>query len=246
MSRAERLLELLQVLRGYKRPVTSERLANKLGISVRTLYRDVASLQAQGADIQGEPGLGYVLKPGYTLPPLMFTHDEIEALVLGSRWVAERTDHELAAAARQVITKISAVLPSELRVRLETSALLVGPTSEAHSDSNSTPDDASAAITASICLLGLRRAINQETKVRMIYGDAKGELSKRTVWPFAIGFFQEVQMIVAWCETREDYRHFRIDRISTMRPLAVKYPRRRLDMLKDWRTREGIAESEAY
>jgi predicted DNA-binding transcriptional regulator YafY len=76
MSRAERLLELMQVLRGYKRPVTSAKLANKLGISVRTLYRDVASLQAQGADIQGEPGLGYVLKPGYTLPPLMFTHDQ--------------------------------------------------------------------------------------------------------------------------------------------------------------------------
>jgi predicted DNA-binding transcriptional regulator YafY len=242
MSRAERLLELMQVLRGYKRPVTSAKLANKLGISVRTLYRDIASLQAQGADIRGEPGLGYVLKPGYMLPPLMFTHDEIEALVLGSRWVAERTDHELAAAARQVITKISAVLPSELRVRLETSSLLVGPALE----SNSTPNDSSAAITASISLLGLRRAINQETKVRMIYCDAKGELSKRTVWPFAIGFFQEVQMFVAWCETREDYRHFRIDRISTMRPLAVKYPRRRLDMLKDWRAREGINESEAY
>jgi predicted DNA-binding transcriptional regulator YafY len=232
MSRAVRLLELLQVLRGYKRPVTSEKLASKLGISVRTLYRDIASLQAQGADIQGEPGLGYVLRPGFTLPPLMFTKDEIEALVLGSRWVAESADDELAAAAKKVMSKISAVLPVELRIELETSALLVG------------PEDNEIRIQRNLTLLAVRRAINQECKLRIMYADAKGEESKRTVWPFALGFFNDLQMLVAWCEIREDYRHFRIDRIAALQPSAVRYPRRRLEMLKDWRTREGIADSE--
>jgi predicted DNA-binding transcriptional regulator YafY len=232
MSRAERLLELLQVLRGYKRPVTSEKLASKIGISVRTLYRDIASLQSQGADIQGEPGLGYVLRPGFTLPPLMFTKDEIEALVLGSRWVAESTDDELANAAKKVMAKISAVLPVELRIELETSALLVGPQdNELHLKRNFT-------------LLGVRRAISQECKLRIMYADAKGEESKRTVWPFALGFFNDLQMLVAWCEIREDYRHFRIDRIAALQPSSVRYPRRRLEMLKDWRTREGIADSD--
>jgi predicted DNA-binding transcriptional regulator YafY len=232
MSRAERLLELMQVLRGYKRPVTSEKLASKLGISVRTLYRDIASLQAQGADIQGEPGLGYVLRPGFTLPPLMFTKDEIEALVLGSRWVAESADDELATAAKKVMSKISAVLPIELRIELETSALLVG------------PKDNEIRIQRNLTLLAVRRAINQECKLRIMYADAKGEESKRTVWPFALGFFNDLQVLVAWCEIREDYRHFRIDRISALQPSTVRYPRRRLEMLKDWRTREGIADSD--
>jgi predicted DNA-binding transcriptional regulator YafY len=232
MSRAERLLELIQVMRGYRRPVTSEKLASKLGISVRTLYRDIASLQAQGADIQGEPGLGYILRPGFTLPPLMFTQDEIEALVLGSRWVAESADHELAAAAKQVMNKISAVLPTELRIAFETSALLVG------------PQDNELHIQRNFTLLGVRRAINQECKLRIIYADAKGEESKRTVWPFALGFFNNIQMLAAWCEIREDYRHFRIDRIAALQPSKVHYPRRRLEMLKDWREREGIKDAD--
>ena len=95
MSRAERLLQLMQTLRRHRQPVTGKALAEELGISLRTLYRDIASLQAQGASIEGEAGLGYVLTPGFTLPPLMFSEEEIEALVLGSRWVAERTDLSL-------------------------------------------------------------------------------------------------------------------------------------------------------
>ena len=95
MSRSERLLDLLQILRGYRQPVSGQVLADRLGVSIRTLYRDIATLQGQGADIQGEPGLGYVLKPGFMLPPLMFTVDEIEALVLGARWVARRGDDRL-------------------------------------------------------------------------------------------------------------------------------------------------------
>src|SRR6478672_2616585 len=111
MSRTSRLLDLLELLRRHRSPVRGPALADQLGISIRTLYRDIATLQAQGADIQGEPGLGYVLRPGFMLPPLMFTREEIEALVLGSRWVAIRGDARLGAAADNAVAKIRAVLP---------------------------------------------------------------------------------------------------------------------------------------
>ena len=107
MSRAERLLELIQTLRRFRHPVSGAALAEELGVSLRTLYRDIQSLKAQGARIEGEPGLGYILRPGFMLPPLMFSEDEIEALVLGSRWVADRGDTRLGEAARNALTKIA-------------------------------------------------------------------------------------------------------------------------------------------
>jgi predicted DNA-binding transcriptional regulator YafY len=108
MSRAQRLLDLIQLLRGYRRPVSGAVLAEALGISLRTLYRDIDTLNAQGAHIDGEPGVGYVLRPGFMLPPLMFSEEEIEAIVLGSRWVADRADAALSAAARNALAKIAA------------------------------------------------------------------------------------------------------------------------------------------
>src|SRR5258708_4125118 len=125
MSRAARLLDLIQLLRRHRRPVSGRALAETLGISLRTLYRDVASLAAQCAAIDGEPGLGYILRPGFMLPPLMFSEEEIEALVLGSRWVAERGDDHLASAARNALAKIAAVLPDDLRAAADTTTLLV-------------------------------------------------------------------------------------------------------------------------
>ncbi|WP_229207164.1 YafY family protein [Duganella sp. Root336D2] len=114
MSRSERLLNLLQVLRRYRRPVSGKVLANELGVSIRTLYRDIASLQAQGPMIEGEPRIGYVMKPDFMLPPLMFGSEELDALVLGMRWVADRCDHTLVEGAMNVLAKVSAVLPAEL------------------------------------------------------------------------------------------------------------------------------------
>src|SRR5690349_14935490 len=126
MSRTARLLDLLQLLRNRSTPVTGPDLASELGISIRTLYHDIATLQAQGADVVGEPGLGYVLRPGFTLPPLMFSADEIEAIVLGSRWVAARSDDSrLSQSAKQALSKITAVLPDDLRERAEATNLLV-------------------------------------------------------------------------------------------------------------------------
>ena len=228
MSRAQRLLDLIQALRGYRRPVSGATLAEALGISLRTVYRDIETLKAQGAHIDGEPGVGYVLRPGFMLPPLMFSEEEIEAIVLGSRWVADRADAALGAAARNALAKIAAVLPQDLKVSLDTSSLLVG------------PGNAVAAGDAE--LPTIRLAIRTERKLRIFYVDGRGRDSKRTIWPFALAFFDRVRVVVAWCEIREDFRHFRTDRISKVQFVDKRYPRRRQVLLKDWRATEGIPE----
>ena len=228
MSRAQRLLDLIQALRGYRRPVSGATLAETLGISLRTVYRDIETLKAQGAHIDGEPGVGYVLRPGFMLPPLMFSEEEIEAIVLGSRWVADRADAALGAAARNAVAKIAAVLPQDLKISLDTSSLLVG------------PGNAVAAGDAE--LPTIRLAIRTERKLRIFYVDGRGRDSKRTIWPFALAFFDRVRVVVAWCEIREGFRHFRTDRISKVQFVDKRYPRRRQVLLKDWRATEGIPE----
>lgn len=226
MSRTERLFDLLQLLRNRTQPVTGPALAQELNVSIRTLYRDIATLQGQGADIEGEPGLGYVMRPGFTLPPLMFSADEIEALVLGSRWVAVRGDDaRLSQSARQALSKIMAVLPAELRDRAEATNLLVARTGV-------TPAQIDPGI--------IRLAIRNERKLDIVYRSGDGTESTRTIWPFMIGFFESTRMVAAWCELREDYRHFRIDRISSVTAREERYPRRRAQMLKDWRTQQNI------
>lgn len=226
MSRAERLLDLMQLLRRHRRPVSGRALADELGVSLRTLYRDIATLQAQGAGIEGEAGLGYVLRPGFLLPPLMFTEEEVEALVLGSRWVVDRGDSRLAGAARNALAKIAAVLPPERREGLDGSALLVGP---------------GAPIAAGDAeLAAIRQAIRAERKLELSYRDGDGSDSRRVVWPFALGFFDRVRVVVAWCELRQSFRHFRTDRIQALAVTDTRYPRRRQAMLAEWREAEGI------
>ncbi|MDC8770982.1 helix-turn-helix transcriptional regulator [Roseateles albus] len=228
MSRAARLLELLQLLRRHRHPIQGAALAQQMDVSLRTLYRDIATLQAQGAQIEGEAGVGYVLKPGFTLPPLMFKADELEALVLGSRWVAGRSDDaQLADAARSALAKISAVLPAELRHELDSSALLVGP-----GESLSGPEQLMAR---------LRSAMRNELKLTLQYRDLKGQASERVVWPFALGFFDSARVLVAWCEMRQAIRNFRVDRIGNMTVSSIRYPRSRQALLAEWRALEGIA-----
>ena len=228
MSRAQRLLDLIQALRGYRRPVSGATLAEALGISLRTVYRDIETLKAQGAHIDGEPGVGYVLRPGFMLPPLMFSEEEIEAIVLGSRWVADRADAALGSAARNALAKIAAVLPQDLKVSLDTSSLLVGPGHTVAAGDAELPT--------------IRLAIRTERKLRIFYVDGRGRDSKRTIWPFALAFFDRVRVVVAWCEIREGFRHFRTDRISKVQFVDKRYPRRRQVLLKDWRATEGIPE----
>lgn len=202
-------------------------LADELGISLRTLYRDIATLQGQGAGIDGEPGLGYVLRPGFMLPPLMFSEEEIEALVFGSRWVADRGDARLAAAARNALAKITAVLPASLREEAESSALLVAPGVPAAAGDMGLPT--------------IRQAIRSEHKLAITYVDAVGDETTRTIWPFAVGFFERVRVVAAWCELRQAFRNFRTDRIVALALTETRYPRRRQILLKEWRAAEGMS-----
>lgn len=221
MSRSERLLALLQALRRHRRAVNGQTLAQEVGVSIRTLYRDIASLQAQGAAIEGAPGVGYVMKPGFMLPPLMFRTEEIEALALGLRWVADRGDRGLSSGARDAMAKIGAVLPPELRRELEASALLVG-----------------AARTRPATLVEpdlLREAIRVENKLRLAYRDPAGTVTRRVVWPFALVYFEQSRVLSAWCELRGDFRNFRADRIVEADLLDVRYPKRRQTLLRTWR-----------
>jgi predicted DNA-binding transcriptional regulator YafY len=168
--------------------VTGPALARELGVSIRTLYRDIATLQAQGADIHGEPGLGYVLRPGFTLPPLMFSTDEVEALMLRSRWVSVRGDARLGAAAENAAAKIRAVLPDALRESVDAATLSV-------------PEfvpPRPATVDASV----IRAAIRNERKLKIRYRDNNGTKTRRTIWPLVIGFFDRVLVLAAWCELR--------------------------------------------
>ena len=230
LSRAERLLDLLQILRRHRLPVSGRALAEELGVSLRTLYRDIATLQGQGAGIDGAPGVGYVLRPGFMLPPLMFSEEEIEALVLGSRWVAERGDARLGAAARNALAKITAVLPPALREEADGSTLLVA------------PGAAPVAAAGDIEVASIRQAIRAERKLRIRYVDAAGAETRRMVWPFALGFFDRVRVVAAWCELRQAFRNFRTDRIAQLTVEETRYPKRRQALLKEWRAAEGITQ----
>ena len=229
MSRAARLLDLMQILRRHRRPVSGATLAAELGISLRTLYRDIVTLQAEGADIEGEPGLGYVLRPGFLLPPLMLSADEIEALALGSQWVSERADDRLAMAARNALAKLSAVLPRDIADALDQSGLMMAARP-------GTPD-------VRIDLAVVRQAIRAEHKLHIAYADQAGVATDRTIWPLALAFFDHVRVIVAWCELRAGFRHFRADRILRLDLTSKRYPQRRLSLLAEWRRLEGIDEN---
>jgi predicted DNA-binding transcriptional regulator YafY len=221
VSRAQRLLDLIQVLRRHRQPVSGASLAEATGVSLRTLYRDIESLKAEGAHIDGEAGVGYVLRPGFMLPPLMFSEEEIEAIVLGSRWVHRRADKSLAEAAANVLAKIGAVLPKDLRDALDDSGLLVGPAETMSAGDAELPK--------------IRQAIRRERKIAIAYRDQGGAATRRQVWPFALAFFEKVRVVVSWCELRQDYRHFRTDRIDSLTVSDKRYPRRRQALLKEWR-----------
>ena len=176
--------------------------------------------------IDGEAGVGYVLKPGFLLPPLMFSKAEIEAIVLGSRWVAMRGDGELATAARNALAKILTVLPPDLRSEAELSSLIVG------------PGETIAAGEREIA--AIRKAIRGERKLSIAYRDGAAQPTRRTIWPFALAYFDHVRVVAAWCELRDGFRHFRTDRIDSFEIADQRYPKRRAVLLKAWRAVEGV------
>src|SRR5271155_5614979 len=228
MSRAERLLELMQSLRLRRRPVAGQTLAEELGVSLRTLYRDIEALKAQGARIEGEAGLGYVLKPGFTLPPLMFSLEEVEALALGARWVEGHADEGLAKAARGALAKIAAVLPPERAEALDWPTLMAGASKLGDEEGMSLPL--------------VRKALGAERKLELAYVDKDGRRSTRIVWPVAVGFFDHARMLAAWCETRQAFRHFRLDRMAAVTVMDERPPKPRRALLLDWRRAEGLDE----
>ena len=196
-----------------------------MGISIRTLYRDIDSLRALGAGIEGEAGVGYVMRPGFLLPPVMFTVEEVDALVLGSLWVADKADRPLAEAARKAMAKLTAVMPVELVDRVEAQYSVVGKSEEWDPET--------------IDVETVRGAIQREHKLLIHYRDGKGKSSERVIWPFFLIYFSGGRIISAWCELRDGIRHFRTDRIDTLSEISSRYPRRRHELIKLWREAEA-------
>jgi predicted DNA-binding transcriptional regulator YafY len=229
MRRADRLLNLIQILRRHRLPVTAQRLAEELEVSRRTVYRDVADLQASRVPIDGEAGVGYLLRPGYDLPPLMFSVEEIEAIVLGLRLVVDRGDPALVHAAADVMTKVSAVVPSQLASAIQRSALLV-------------PARAPEAADFGRNLHELRLAVRDQQKLKISYTDEAGRPTERLVWPLAIFLYTHVTLLCAWCELRADYRMFRSDRIHDLGPTGERFDGRNGNLLKDYLSRPERAQ----
>jgi predicted DNA-binding transcriptional regulator YafY len=195
-------------------------MALELEVSLRTIYRDIADLVTDGVPIRGEAGVGYVLGEGYDLPPLMFTTDELEAVMLGLRWVERRGDPDLARAAQDTVAKVGAVIPERLRPVLYDAALLV-------------PPKYGQAIER-VDVAKLRAAIRDGRKVQLAYRREDGTHSTRVIWPIAVSYFDAQRLIVAWCELRKDFRSFRSDRMQMIEVLPDKYPERRKVLLKKW------------
>ena len=227
MTRSERLFALIQALRRHRRPVTAQQLATELAVSIRTIYRDIDTLVAQGASIAGEAGVGFVMRPGFTLPPLMFRDEEVEALILGSRWVAQLPDAPLSRAAADAVAKILAVLPEHVRSRVEDAGLFAVPRTAV------APDRIDVAV--------VRQAIRDECKLRIEYLTDHEQATSRVIWPIALAFFERVRVLVAWCELRQAFRHFRTDRITIAEPTGERLPRRRPQLLSEWRDAERVA-----
>lgn len=226
MTRTERLLKLLDLLRQSRRAVSADAFAEKLAISSRTVYRDIDTLRRQGADIRGEAGVGFVLHKDFLLPPLMFNESEIEALVFGIRWVTKQQDSELAEHALAALAKVNAILPDALAEQLSTHALY--PYVNAHY-----ADDEAQTLTC------LRQAVRESLTLTFDYCDKNNNPSQRRVFPVALGYFEEARLLVAWCELRQDFRHFRPDRMKNL-TVGETYPASRTHLLNQWQRVEGI------
>ena len=223
MRRADRLFQIIQILRRTSRPITASKLAEELEVSKRSVYRDVADLIGQRVPIRGEAGLGYVLGRDFDMPPLMLTPDEIEAAVLGAKWVAERGDAVLAAAARDLIAKISAAVPERLR------PFISEPTIGAPAGNLAAPDGLDIAQT--------RAWIRAGRKIRIRYRNQQEQDSQRTIWPVIIGYAETVRLLAAWCELRQDFRHFRTDRILAAEFLDERHGARPSELMSRWKRR---------
>jgi len=223
MRRADRLFRIVQLLRRRRTVVTAEQIARKLEISERTVYRDIRDLIQAGTRISGEAGVGYRLQPGYDLPPLMFDREEIQALVLGARIVAQFGDPALARASESILNKVAGVLPKELEPLLADIRLFV-------------PNTRSGARSAA-GLAVAREALVAQRRMQLKYANERGEETERTVRPLGVFFWGRTWTLAAWCELRTGFRNFRLDRIreATLRDRFEEEPGRTLrDMLAQY------------
>jgi predicted DNA-binding transcriptional regulator YafY len=207
LRRADRLFDIVRILRGARQPVTAASIADELEVTARTVYRDIATLQARRIPIEGAAGIGYVLRRGFELPPLMFTEDEAEAIAVGVRLLARTGDPGLQKAAESVLSKVTLVVPDPLREYLSTAPVYVS--------KSGAPVPAQRDLPTTI-----RRAIRDNRKMRIAYRDEQGQETRRVIQPFAVAYYVEATLVCAWCELRNEIRHFRTDRVVSAEVLV--------------------------
>ena len=220
MRRSDRLFDIIQRLRTAGRPVTADTLAAELEVTPRTVYRDIATLQARRVPIEGAAGIGYVLRQGFDLPPLMFTIDEVEAIAVGARLVQRLRDSKLQDAAEGVLAKVATVLPDRLRSHVVTPPIYISP---------------GAAVEAQgVDIAEIRAAIRDSRKLYIVYADQEGRETDRTIWPIAMAYYVDVTLVGAWCELRTDYRNFRVERIVAARILEDRFDPANGRLFAEW------------
>ena len=225
MRRADRLFQIVNVLRRRRTATTATHLAERLGVSERTVYRDIRDLILAGTPIDGEAGVGYRIRPGYDLPPLMFDRDEIQALVLGARIVRQFGDPALARASDAILAKVAAIVPKDLAPLLADTRLFVPSTIGAGTSADA---------------LGLaREALIARRKLELSYATSDGVATKRTVRPLGIFFWGRTWTLAAWCELRRDFRNFRLDRVGTSTMLDETFEDEAGKALRDMLARYG-------
>ncbi len=209
MRRADRLFQIVLLL-GRGRVLTAHTIAERLEVSDRTIYRDVQDLQLSGVPIEGEAGVGYVLRSGYQVPPMMFDEEELQALVFGADVAKSYGDANMAQAADRILAKIDAVLPQRLRPQLESHRVVV-PDFRISEEVTETLGEA-------------RSAINNQLRLFLDYRNAEEESSERIIWPLTVAYWGRTWTLGAWCELRQDFRNFRLDRINSLKTLSSTFP----------------------
>lgn len=211
MRRADRLFQIVQILQRKSGAITAQAIAQELEVSTRTIYRDIQDLMKNHVPVTGEPGTGYLLQGGYDLPPMMFSDEEIDAIMLGAEWVRANGDTEIQRAAEDVLVKIGAVLPKSRQ------SLLSSLRHTIHKRADTNP--------IQVSMPEVRRAIRNHLNANTEYLSLDGQLTNRTLSPMLIVFFESVQLLVAWCHLRQGIRNFRMDRFSSFTVLQESYPK---------------------
>lgn len=220
MRRSDRLFDIIQHLRTTKGPVTAAALATELEVTPRTIYRDIATLQARRVPIDGAAGIGYVLRKSFDLPPLMFTADEVEAIAIGARLVRRLRDAKLQEAADSVFSKVTVVLPEALRRQLVSTPFFVSPGDTVEP--------------RGVDLADVRAAIRDSRKLHISYADEQGRRTNRTIWPIAMAYYVDVTLVGAWCELRNGYRNFRVERIQASKVLEERFDQDNGRLFREW------------